>query len=92
VKQNHLHLSGWLLLTSPASPCWLCALPPSRYGSCELMLGCMAKAKSYEILVNTNEVGAQQWQQCCCMMSLTGGNMPPVPLVSSDGACSLGTP
>lgn len=30
--------------------------PIGRYGSCELMLGCVAKAASYEIMVNTGEV------------------------------------
>ena len=32
--------------------------PIGRYGSCELMLGCIAKARSYEIFVNTREVRA----------------------------------
>lgn len=30
--------------------------PVGRYGGCELMLGCMAQARSYEVLVNTDEV------------------------------------
>ena len=31
-------------------------LVPYRYGTCELMIACVAKAKSYEIMVNTAEV------------------------------------
>lgn len=30
--------------------------PIGRYGSCELMLGCIAQATSYEIITNTQEV------------------------------------
>eukprot|EP00798_Chlamydomonas_sp_ICE-L_P022077 gene22077-29141_t len=35
--------------------------PIGRYGSCELMLGCMAKAKSYALRVNTEEMEDVQW-------------------------------
>jgi len=35
--------------------------PIGRYGSCELMLGCVAKARSYEIMVNTGEMEDVQW-------------------------------
>lgn len=32
--------------------------PVGRYGGCELMLGCLGKARNYEVLVNTDEVRA----------------------------------
>ncbi|GLC36159.1 hypothetical protein PLESTB_001374200 [Pleodorina starrii] len=35
--------------------------PIGRYGGCELMLGCMAKARSYEVLVNMDEMEDVQW-------------------------------
>ncbi|MEW5305625.1 MAG: hypothetical protein WDW36_008155 [Sanguina aurantia] len=35
--------------------------PIGRAGSCELMLGCMAKARSYEIFVNQAEMEDVQW-------------------------------
>ncbi|GFR52546.1 hypothetical protein Agub_g15121 [Astrephomene gubernaculifera] len=35
--------------------------PIGRYGGCELMLGCMAKARSYEVLVNMEEMEDVQW-------------------------------
>ncbi|GFH19745.1 nudix hydrolase domain-containing protein [Haematococcus lacustris] len=35
--------------------------PIGRYGSSELMLGCVAKARSYEILVNPSEMEDVQW-------------------------------
>jgi len=35
--------------------------PIGRYGSCELMLACIAKAQSYEIMVNTAEMEDVQW-------------------------------
>ncbi|PNW78451.1 hypothetical protein CHLRE_09g396900v5 [Chlamydomonas reinhardtii] len=35
--------------------------PVGRYGGCELMLGCMAQARSYEVLVNTDEMEDVQW-------------------------------
>ncbi len=30
--------------------------PIGRYGSCELMIGCIAKARNYEVFVNTKEM------------------------------------
>lgn len=35
--------------------------PIGRYGSCELMLGCMARARSYEVFVNPQEIEDVQW-------------------------------
>ncbi|KIZ06626.1 hypothetical protein MNEG_1328 [Monoraphidium neglectum] len=35
--------------------------PIGRYGSCELMIGCVAKAQSYEVLLNTSEMEDVQW-------------------------------
>jgi NAD+ diphosphatase len=35
--------------------------PIGRYGSCELMLGCVAKARSYEVLLNQQEMEDCQW-------------------------------
>jgi NAD+ diphosphatase len=35
--------------------------PIGRYGSCELMIGCIAKAKNYEVFVNTKEMEDVQW-------------------------------
>lgn len=35
--------------------------PIGRFGGCELMIGCVAKASSYEILVNATEMDDVQW-------------------------------
>ena len=35
--------------------------PIGRYGSCELMIGCIARATSYEVLLNPNEMEDVQW-------------------------------
>ena len=35
--------------------------PIGRFGGCELMIGCFAKASSYEILVNAEEMEDVQW-------------------------------
>lgn len=45
--------------------------PIGRAGSCELMLGCMAKAKSYEIFVNPAEV-----RGCCLVVARRNAVMP----------------
>lgn len=34
--------------------------PVGRYGTCELMLGCIAQATSYEIITNTQEVREEE--------------------------------
>lgn len=34
---------------------------PASHGTCELMLACMAKAQSYTIMVNTEEMEDVQW-------------------------------
>lgn len=35
--------------------------PIGRYGSCELMIGCIARATSYEVLLNPHEMEDVQW-------------------------------
>lgn len=35
--------------------------PIGRYGSCELMIGCVARATSYEVLLNPAEMEDVQW-------------------------------
>jgi hypothetical protein len=35
--------------------------PIGRYGSCELMIGCIARATSYEVLLNPQEMEDVQW-------------------------------
>jgi hypothetical protein len=44
-----------------------------RYGSCELMLGCIAKAMNYEIMINAGEVRWRllAWCVCCHVMPCT---------------------
>ncbi len=53
-----LHLAAPGRCRAPNTTRLLPFLSFNRYGSCELMLGCMAKAMSYEIMVNTGEVSA----------------------------------
>ncbi len=38
--------------------------PVGRYGGCELMLGCLGKARNYEVLVNTDEVRVLSYRTC----------------------------
>lgn len=53
--------------------------PIGRYGSCELMIGCIAKARSYEVLLNSSEMEDVQWydrEELMAAVKLYEKNMP----------------
>ncbi|EFJ43697.1 hypothetical protein VOLCADRAFT_118984 [Volvox carteri f. nagariensis] len=63
--------------------------PIGRYGGCELMLGCMAKARSYEVLVNMEEMEDVQWYDKDELRAAVRMYDVMNPLPESDGVAEL---
>lgn len=54
--------------------------PIGRYGSCELMIGCVAKAQSYEVLLNASEMEDVQWYDRAELAAAVQAYDSPLPL------------
>jgi hypothetical protein len=54
--------------------------PIGRYGSCELMIGCIARASSYEVLLNPAEMEDVQWYDRAELRAAIGVYERPGPL------------
>ncbi|WIA10138.1 hypothetical protein OEZ85_010345 [Tetradesmus obliquus] len=66
--------------------------PIGRYGSCELMIGCVARATSYEVLLNPAEMEDVQWyDRAELRAAVSFYNRPgPLPEIQKRSWSSLG--
>ncbi|KAF8069510.1 NUDT19 [Scenedesmus sp. PABB004] len=66
--------------------------PIGRYGSCELMIGCVARATSYEVMLNPAEMEDVQWYDRAELRAAVGlyGRAGPLPEIQKRSWSSLG--